>query len=174
MFRACAVNSRCCVAKMASSVAGPSEVCIEATVALTVQLTGNGESTSTSSDTPRRPRKRPRRPESWKKTVAKTKRAKGEEYVSPTTSKTVPARVTGPDCRCRRKCFQRIQEGERASILTAFYQLGNKNLQDAHLFGLIRSNPVKRRRPRGARGGRDASHRAVYAYSVSMNNLLQM
>ena len=86
-----------------------------------LQAGGNGQSTNgSSSDTPRRPRKRQRQPESWKRTVAKTKRAKGEEYTSPSTGKTVQARKTGPDCKCKRKCFQRFTESEKAGVLKSF------------------------------------------------------
>ncbi|CAI8043115.1 hypothetical protein GBAR_LOCUS23922 [Geodia barretti] len=146
-----------------ATFAGPSGLCIEATVALTLRSAGNGESTNGSSDTPVRPRKRQRRPETWKRAVAKSKRAKGEEYTSPSTGVTVLSRGTGPDCRCRRRCFDSVSQSERAAILAAFYGLGSKDLQDAHLFGLIQSIPVKRRRPRG--DGR-TSRRATYTYVV--------
>ena len=43
-------------------MAGPSGLCIEATVVLTLQSAGNGHSTNGSSDTLRRPRKRQRDP----------------------------------------------------------------------------------------------------------------
>lgn len=66
----------------------------------------NEASSNVSSDTPLRPRKRPRRPKTWKRVVAKAKRARGEEYVSPSTGKVVAARKTGPSCCCKRKgCF---------------------------------------------------------------------
>ena len=148
-----------------ATFAGPSGLCIEPTVALTLRSAGNGESTNGSSDTPVRPRKRQRRPETWKRAVAKSKRAKGEEYTSPSTGVTVLSRGTGPDCRCRRRCFDSVSQSERAAILAAFYGLGSKDLQDAHLFGMIQSIPVKRRRPRG--DGR-TSRRATYTYVVSV------
>ena len=56
-----------------------------------VQAAGNGSSTNGSSDIPARLRKKPRRPETWKRSVAKTKRARGEAYVSPSTGKFVAA-----------------------------------------------------------------------------------
>ena len=151
--------------EMASQeAAGPSGLCIQATIAISLQSAGNGHSTNGSgSDTPRRPRKRPRRPDTWRRTVTKTKRAKGEEYVSPITGKTVLARTTGPDCMCKRKCFEKVTETERASVLK---QLANKDLQDSHLFGLIQASPVKRRRPRGATVAKTA-RKATYTYSVS-------
>ena len=63
---------------------------LHAVTSSALEAAGGGESTSNgSSDTPKRPRKRPRRPENWKKNVAKAKRAKGEAYVSPSTGKHV-------------------------------------------------------------------------------------
>ena len=143
---------------------GPSGLSIQATVALTVHYTGNGQSTGSSSDTPSRPRKRPRRPHTWKRVVAKAKRARGEEYVSPSTEKTVAARKTGPPCNCRLKCFQRFSRREKDDMLESFYALASKDLQDAHLFGLIRPSCVKRRRPRT---GGVTPRRASYSYTVS-------
>ena len=93
----------------------------------------------------RLPRKRP---ETWKRAAAKAKRARGEEYVSPSTGKTVAARTTGPPCSCKQKCVDRFTLGERADVVRSFYDLDDKDLQDSHLFGLIRPNAVKRRRPR--------------------------
>ena len=124
-----------------SRLRGPRRLSIHATVALTIVCTGNGRSTNgSSSDTPKRPRKRPRRPETWKRAVAKAKRARGEEYLSPSTGETGLARKTGPACSCRLKCFERFSQNEKAVILLSFYKLGNKDLQDAHLFGLIHAS----------------------------------
>ena len=53
-----------------ATFACPSGLCIEATVALTLRSAGNGESTNGSSDTPVRPRKRQRRPETFQKGCA--------------------------------------------------------------------------------------------------------
>ena len=137
---------------------------IHATVALTIECAGNGRSSNGSSDTPQRPRKRPRRPETWKRAAAKAKRARGEEYVSPSTGKTVAARTTGPPCSCKQKCFDRFTLGERADVVQSFYDLDDKDLQDSHLFGLIRPNAIKRRRPRA--GGK-TPRLATYTYTVS-------
>ena len=46
---------------------GPSGLCIQASVVVTLQAAGNADSTNGSSDTSQRPRKRERHPESWKK-----------------------------------------------------------------------------------------------------------
>ena len=103
---------------------------------------------SSSSTTPLRPRKRKRRPETWKRNVAKVKRAKGEEYISPTTGKLIEGAKQGLPCTCQRKCFERFSEAELSRIFTCFWELGDKNVQDAYLHGLIRVKNVERRRPR--------------------------
>ena len=147
--------------------AGPSHVSIHTTVAVTVRETGNGSSTngSSGSETPKRPRKRPRRPETWARNQARAKRAKGEQYQSPSTGKVVHARKVGVACKCKRACFNLFTASERSSVFDSFYKLGNKELQDAHLFGLITSQEVKRRRPRQGTGTRRQTH---YNYSLSM------
>ena len=95
----------------------PSGLSIHPTVALTIECTGNCHSTNgSSSDTPKPPRKRARRPETWKRAVAKAKWARGEEYLSPSAGKTVMARKTGPACSCRLKCFERFSQSEKADI----------------------------------------------------------
>ena len=124
-----------------------------------------------SSDIPKRSRKRQRKPETLKRTLTKRKRAKDEEYVSSVTEKTVLARKTGPDCKCKRRCFDKISENERVTILDSFYRLADKDLQDAHLFGLIQSSPVKRRRPRGS-SSKPITRRASYSYFVSAECVL--
>ncbi len=130
---------------------------------------GGGHSTngSSSTETPFRPRKRPIRPETWKRNVAKNKRARGEEYVSSSTGNVVPARVTGPLCMCKKKiCYELFTDDEKADIIRQFNAQGDKDLQDAHLFGLITSSEVKRRRPRGPSA---TARRATYTYTVSTN-----
>lgn len=134
-----------------------------------VQAAGNGGSNG-SSDTPVRPRKRPRRPTTWKKAVAKVKRARGEAYVSPSSGKLVPERSTGPSCRCRNKCFDLFSHEEKQAIIRDFNMTAEKQLQDAHLFGLIKSKEVVRRRPRLSGGKGNAPRRATYTYYVSVLN----
>ena len=130
-----------------------------------IQEAGGESTTNGSSDTPKRPKKHPRRPEHWARNVAKAKRAKGEAYVSPSTGKEVPARETKPACKCRRKCYEAFRDAERGNLLQQFNDLGKKEVQDAYLFGLISSRPIQRRRPRtGARRAR----RATYFYHVSV------
>ena len=63
-------------------------------------MAGNGHSTngSAGSEMPMRSRKRVRRPDSWRRNVAKKKRAKGEEYTSPLSGKSMPNWKTGDPC----------------------------------------------------------------------------
>ena len=126
---------------------GQSRVSIHTSVAVTVSAAGNGSSTngSTGPEMPKRPRKQPRRPET---NQAKGKRARGDEYVSPSTGKTVPARAVGERCKYKCHCFDLFTENERSSVVEAFNKLASKELQDSHLFGLVTSHPIKRRRPR--------------------------
>lgn len=134
-----------------------------------INETGGGHSTNGSRNgTPSRPRKCPRRPETWKRTVAKCKRAKGEEYISPVTGNLMPARTTGTLCKCKKKCYELFSDGQKGDIIKEFNALADKQLQDAHLFGLITSSEVKRRRPR--RIAEEArTRRAVYTYHVSIS-----
>ena len=126
---------------------GVSESRLHGATSAAVIETGGGSSTN-GSETPSRPRKRIRNPESWKN-VAKAKRARGEEYVSPTTGKTIPARKPGSSCKCRRKCYEMVSERERAIILKQFNGLANQEIQDAYMFGLISSTEVKKRKKKG-------------------------
>lgn len=156
--------------KMSSeAIPGPSRAPfprVHEVASMAVRAAANGSSNG-SSDTPGRPRKRPRRPETWKKNAAKLKRAKGERYTSPSTGKVIEERRTGAACRCkRRKCFDQFSEEEMEGIIEDFNDIANKELQDAHLFGLIRPVEVKRRRPR--RGSASKTRRANYSYNVSL------
>ena len=107
-----------------------------------------------------------------KKSVAKVKRARGEAYVSPSTGKIVAALSTGPSCRCRKKCLELFTSEEKEGIVEDFNEIGEKLLQDAHLFGLIKSKEVSRRQPRRSVGQRNAPRRASYSYYVSAKCLL--
>ena len=103
-----------------AAFAGPSGLCIEAMVPLTLRGAGNGESTNGSSNTLVHPLKRQRRPETWKRAVAKSQG--GGVYLPQHRSK-VPAWGTG---KCRHRCFDCVSQSERAAILNTFYGLASK------------------------------------------------
>ena len=67
----------------ADACVGPSG--LHSVVSDVMRSAGNGHSTNGSSGslTPKQPRKRLRRQDSWKRNVTKAKRAKGNPYVSP-------------------------------------------------------------------------------------------
>jgi len=95
----------------------------------------------------RNSKKRIANPSLWKRNVAKKHRAAGEEYTSIYTNKVVPKRVTGRACKCIYKCFSKITDTDKSSIINTFNAIGNKEKQDTFLCGLISVNNVQRRRP---------------------------
>ena len=118
--------------------------------------------------TPARPRKRRRQPELWKKNVAKSKRARGESYISPSTGNVVASAKPGPPCKCKRKCYTKFSDDEKTKIFSLFWELGDKAVQDAYLHGLIRVKKVGRRRPR-TECESSSPREATYVYVVSNN-----
>ena len=118
---------------------------------------------SSSSTTPVRPRKRPRKPTLWKRNAAKSKRAKGESYVQ-SSGQVVDAAKPGPPCTCKKNCFSKFTDEERGKIFSGFWGLGDKAVQDAYLHGLIRVRKVERRRPRKSMS---TPREATFVYVVS-------
>lgn len=57
--------------------------------------------------------------------------------------KHILARKTGPDCKCRNKCFVKVTNEEKNKILKVF----NKEKQDTNIAGLIKLNKINRHRP---------------------------
>ena len=119
---------------------------------------------SSSGTTPARPRKRKRQPDQWKRNIMKSKRAKGEVYISPSTGKKIAAAEPGPPCKCKQRCYSKFTDDERERVFTCFWKLGDKSVQDAYLHGLIRVKNVARRRPRS---NSSTSREATFVYVVS-------
>jgi len=82
-------------------------------------------------------KKRKANPSICKRNVAKKQRATGEEYTSIYTNKVVPKRITGSACKCIYKCFSKINDTDKSSIINAFSEIGNKEKQDTFLCGLL-------------------------------------
>ena len=111
-------------------------------------------------------KKRQRNPDQWKRNIKKRKVNRGEEYTTK-GGNIKSARKTGPDCRCRMKCFDRVNETQRGIILKAFNDLENAQLQDAYLGACINSIPPKRSRPRNeAKRTGKGSRKWTYEYCV--------
>lgn len=58
----------------------------------------------------------------------------------------MPPKQPGPDCNCRRRCFQKVPEDIRLKTFQGFYSMKTHDEQNAYLFGLMRQVDVKRKR----------------------------
>lgn len=87
-------------------------------------------------------RKRRKNKSLWKSVQRKHNLNSGLAYIS-TTGRNVPARQ-GYDCSCKNQCTSKILIEEKASILSKFNDLADKNVQDSYLFGLITVKSVAR------------------------------
>lgn len=85
--------------------------------------------------------------ETWKRNCSKKDRALGLEHTS-IHGKLVMSRSLGPDCKCRNKCFTKVNNSERDMILGNFNKIGNKEKQDKYIVGLIKLQAINRKRPR--------------------------
>lgn len=83
-------------------------------------------------------RKRIRNKHTWKKNIKKTKKCKGESYLS-TTGKQVPAKIFDQViCSCKNICHQHVNFERQQQIFTNFYNLQTYDLQSAYLFSQIK------------------------------------
>ncbi|CAH0663441.1 unnamed protein product [Chilo suppressalis] len=105
------------------------------TIERKVKLTKNGKVV----------KKRSRNPEEWHKQKQKRLRIAGLEYIN-ANGKVVPPKQPGPDCNCRRRCFQKVPEDVRLKTFQGFYSMKSHDEQNAYLFGLMRQVDVKRKR----------------------------
>ncbi|KAJ2950575.1 hypothetical protein O0L34_g8821 [Tuta absoluta] len=90
-------------------------------------------------------KRRQRNPEEWHKQKQKRLRIAGQEYIN-ANGKVVPPKQPGPDCNCRRRCFQKVPEDIRLKTFQGFYSMKTHDEQNAYLFGLMRQVDVKRKR----------------------------
>lgn len=70
----------------------------------------------------------------WKRNISKNAKALGEEHIS-LRGKHILSRKTGPDCKCRKKCFVKVNNREKDTILKMFNDIGNKEKQDTYIAG---------------------------------------
>lgn len=89
--------------------------------------------------------RRTRNPEEWHKQKQKRLRIAGLEYIN-ANGVVVPPKLPGPDCNCRRRCFQKVPEEVRLKTFHGFYSMKSHDEQNAYLFGLMRQVDVKRKR----------------------------
>lgn len=85
----------------------------------------------------------------WTKEKRKRLRIAGKEYVNAKGS-VVSEKQPGPDCKCRRKCYERVPKATRMKLFKGYYALKSHDEQNAYLFGLIRKVPIARKRAEGS------------------------
>lgn len=108
-------------------------------------------------------RKRVRHELRWKRNVKKNKVIHGEAHAAE-SGRFIAAKTIGRPCNCKRKCFTKFDPESIKKFVDALYSLDSKDLQDAHLAGLITARKVARRRTR------DGTHTAkanIYTYKVN-------
>lgn len=101
-------------------------------------------------------KKRAKDESTWKRNVAKKRRAEGKSYIGlENKNKCVKEeRKTGNDCNCKFKCFQKIDDRSKHNILMIFNNIGNKEKQDIFIGGQISVKRVERQRPKTGEGSR--------------------
>ncbi|CAH1098940.1 unnamed protein product [Psylliodes chrysocephalus] len=92
--------------------------------------------------------------------IIRDKKVKGLEHVNH-KGRLIPEKRLGEDFRCASfKCFTVLSEQERHAVFTEFYKIQSQNLQDSHLCGLIKVDPIKQR-------SRESNRRNLVQYSNS-------
>lgn len=104
----------------------------------------------------------------WKQNIKKRKVVSGQEYTG-SSGKIVPKKSTGPNCHCKRHCFDKFTHERKERILSSFYEIADKEKQDAHLSGMMKMKKVQRRRPTTST---KAPRTAAYVYEIPVNELL--
>ncbi|KAL5241699.1 hypothetical protein ACI65C_013355 [Semiaphis heraclei] len=92
-------------------------------------------------------KKRHRNQLQWGRNISKNKKSSGLEHLN-SVGKLIKERKTGPRCKCKLKCFDKICEEDRLGIIKSFNSISNKEKQDTYLCGLIKIKSVERKRPR--------------------------
>lgn len=111
---------------------------------------------------------------SWKRNARKIALAQGEATTD-YKGRHIPARKTGPPCRCRRECFHKVNEGERRHILETINSMGDTTVQNMYLRGLVIGEEPKRLGAGGCKGVNKAEKERKcslsYSYYVQTSDL---
>lgn len=81
----------------------------------------------------------------------KRKKASGAEFRD-SSGTLVPARSTGPYCKCKFKCFSKVPDILKCIIINKFNEIADTEKQDIMLSGLISLCKIQRRRPKTGEG----------------------
>ena len=68
----------------------------------------------------KKPRKRQRQPEKWARVIKKKAHARGERYTN-TKGNVTQQKSIGPDCNCKRKCFEKLGNDHISLLFRQFY-----------------------------------------------------
>lgn len=96
------------------------------------------------------------------KEIEKSARQRGEDFVT-SKGNLIEARVTGPNCDCRKKCMVNLTIEEKNSIISAVYSGRPKNKRDTYLLGLIDRFDVHRHRALSSESKQNTSSFKYYA-----------
>jgi len=90
----------------------------------------------------------------WARNIKKMALNSGQQTTT-SKGKFVCARETGPDCGCKLECFQNVNDDDKKWIINRFNELGNYNLQNVYLRGLIVAKCIQRVGAHGMYGKAD-------------------
>ncbi|KAI4462975.1 transposable element tc3 transposase-like protein [Holotrichia oblita] len=85
----------------------------------------------------RKGKKRQRKVILWIRNQRKRLRNSGKSYVN-SAGKKIGKKTQGPPCLCKLKCYEKFSDKDLHIIFEQFYAMGDRNIQDAYLSGLIR------------------------------------
>lgn len=113
---------------------------------------------------PRRGRKRKRG--KGRQAVEKYKRNSGKKYRSYRgKGQEQQEKLIGPDCNCKKKCFELVTADERQNIFKSFWGLKSYNIQNLYIFGCLEvKKKARSTKPENSNSRR--SH-TVYYYIMS-------
>ncbi|KAJ4445019.1 hypothetical protein ANN_06818 [Periplaneta americana] len=109
------------------------------------------EDSLSDSDNEVQTKKRKHNPMKWASNARKANRNKGMAYITK-AGKSVPARSTGPPCKCSKQCFNKVHADMKMELLVSFNKLGDKEKQDVYLCGLLTVCNIARRCPKSGTG----------------------
>lgn len=108
-------------------------------------MAASGSSCASTPEVGKRGRKRLRVESEWKKKKRKLLKDSGEVYATYTGAQKPAKEMLSLSCKCKYRCRELADE-ERERLFTDFYKLGNHDSQNKYLFGLLRREPIKRKR----------------------------
>lgn len=108
-------------------------------------MAASGSSCASTPEVGKRGRKRLRVESEWQKKKRKLLKDSGEVYATYAGAQKPAKEMLSPSCKCKYRCCE-LAEEECERLFTDFYKLGNHDSQNKYLFGLLRREPIKRKR----------------------------